>query len=244
MPVSSYSSRTAPSSKLSPGWRRPAGGSQVPVGRWSRSMRPSSLTGRRPETRSALKARPQRRCSLCPPRGKYMARRGGSHVGALREAPYRRSAAAAGEDVQASGEVEDRPGLWQLQAYLPGHLERTHFGLRRLQGPQPVMDLAAANQALLVRAVKAVALGQEVLDGPRTTLERLSRRAVAGLELGGRGAPVRAEAPVVDLVVRGMAGDPGVESKAGGSGVGEADGEATVGVQGEEPDAGFAFRRP
>src|SRR5215216_1364498 len=31
MPVSSYSSRMAPCSKLSLGWRRPAGGSQVPV---------------------------------------------------------------------------------------------------------------------------------------------------------------------------------------------------------------------
>jgi hypothetical protein len=31
----------------------------VPVGRWSRSMRPSSRTGRMPETRSALNIYPQ-----------------------------------------------------------------------------------------------------------------------------------------------------------------------------------------
>src|SRR5919199_5374673 len=44
----------APLSKLSPGARRPAGGSQVPVGRWSRSIRPSGRTGKMPETRSAF----------------------------------------------------------------------------------------------------------------------------------------------------------------------------------------------
>ena len=37
-----------------------------------------------------------------------------------------------------------------------------------------VVDLAAADDAPLVRAVEAVAFGQKVLDGPPPTLERLS----------------------------------------------------------------------
>ena len=51
-------------------------------------------------------------------------------------------------------------------------------------------------------------------------------------------------APVVDdLVVRGVAGHLGVEVRKVEGGAGEADGEAAVGVQGEEPDARPAFRR-
>src|SRR5215217_4104787 len=246
MPVSSYSSRMAPSSRLSPGWRRPAGGSQVPVGRRSRSRRPSSRTGRIPETRSAFKASPQTRCRLYPPHGKYMIRRGGSrtaptgHLRAVREPPALRgnTPGQPGEHVQASGEVEYGPGLRRLQSYLLRHREPLDLDLRRLERPQTVVDLAATNDAFLVGAVQTITLGKKVLDGAMVALKRLSHGPITGHELRRSGTPVRADAPVVDFVVYCVAGHVGVEVGQAEGGTGEPDGQAAVGVQGEEPDAG------
>src|SRR5215211_508412 len=230
----------APSSKLSPGCRRPAGGSQVPAGRWSRSMRPSFRTGRMPETRSAFTPPPQPRRRFFPPPGKYMIRRCGSRTAPSGLRPLRVVAdlpRQPGENVQAFGEMEDRLRVWQLQAYLLHHRERLYVGLGWLERPQPVVYLAATDDAFLVGAVQAIPLGQEVLDGRWSALERFPDRAVTCFELRVRSAPVRADAPVVDLAVRDAAGHLGVEVRQVEGGAGEADGEAVVGVQGEKPDA-------
>src|SRR5919112_1315572 len=239
IPVSSYSSRTAPCSKLSPGCRRPAGGSQVPVGRWSNNMRPSSPTGKRPETRSAFKA-----CSqgfrVYPPSGKYTALQG-------RCANFPSSRAHPSwqprENVQALGEVEDRGCRRRLQAYLLRHGERTCLDLGGLEGPEMVVDFCAAHVPPSVRAVEAVALGQELLDGPLLALEGFSHGSVTGLEFCPRRAPVRPQASVVDLIARGVAVHLGVEVRQVERSAGETDGDAAAGVEGEEPDAGPAFRR-
>src|SRR5215210_6932211 len=97
--------------------------------------------------------------------------------------------------------MKDRPCLGQLEAYLLRHRERPDLHLRRLERPQPMVDLAATDDAPLASAVQAVALRQKVLDGAPAALEGFSCRTVTGLELGGRGASVRADAPVVNLVV-------------------------------------------
>src|SRR5919107_3150505 len=106
-----------------------------------------------------------------------------------------------------------------------------------------VVDFCAADLAPSVRAVEAVALGQKSLDGPLVALERFSQGSVAGLEFRPRRAPVRPEASVVDLIARGVAVHLGVEVRQVERSAGETDGDAATGVEGEEPDAGPAFRR-
>src|SRR5215213_11857201 len=106
-----------------------------------------------------------------------------------------------------------------------------------------MVDVAAKDITPPVRAVEAVALGQKVLDGTLLALEGFPRRAVAGLELRPGRAPVRPQAPVVDPVARGVAVHLGVEIRQVECGAGEANGQAAVGVQGEEPDARPAFHR-
>jgi hypothetical protein len=141
-----------------------------------------------------------RGCRVCSPRGKYMARRGGSLVRAVREPPFRRDPSRQpGENVEAFGEVKDRAYLGQLYAYLLGHRKRVDLGLSGLEGPEMMVDFAAAYGAPLFRTVQAVALGQEVLKAPCAALERLSHRAIACRKLSARCAPMCPDAPVMDL---------------------------------------------
>ena len=79
-----------------------------------------------------------------------------------------------------------------------------------------VVDFSATDVAPPVRAVEAVALGQKVLDACPAALGRFPHGAVAGRELRRRRAPVRPQAPVVDLVARGMRRTSRRRSKAGG----------------------------
>src|SRR5215211_6256917 len=103
-----------------------------------------------------------------------------------------------------------------------------------------VMNVAAADVALPIRGIEAVALGQEVLERPGRALERLPHGAVAGRELRPRRAPVRARAPVANLVVHRTAVHLCIEVGQVEGGPGEPDGHRVAGIQGEEPDAGLA----
>ena len=103
-----------------------------------------------------------------------------------------------------------------------------------------VVDVAAIHITHGVRGVEAVALGQKVLERAGTGLGRLTHGAVAGRELRLRRSPLRAHAPVVNLVAHDSAGHLSVQVRQVEGGAGEADGHRIAGVQREEPDARLA----
>jgi hypothetical protein len=93
------------------------------------------------------------------------------------------------------------------------------------------------------RTAETVALGQEVLERPGAGVEGASHRAVTAREPSILRAPVRADASVADLVSDDVAGHLRVEVGQAEGDASEADGYGVVGVQAEEPDAGFALGR-
>src|SRR5918999_5909223 len=106
-----------------------------------------------------------------------------------------------------------------------------------------VMDVPAVDVPPLARAIETVAFGQEVFERPGAGVEGFAPQPVTAREPRFGRTPVRADAPVTDLAVVGVAGHLSIEVGQAEGGAGETDGHRIACVQAEEPDAGLVLGR-